>query len=142
MSASLFRQVFADAMLDQLTMIQTPYPRTDSLLVVLFNKYDKHAGEIAERPAHERPKPVHQLEIQSGSSVIDGERKWRAAYKVMPNFENWLAYFADELIPPEADTTVSYKVQPGESGAGGTPVDAKLKMAASQESEANSVSVA
>lgn len=29
---------------------------------------------------------------------VDYEREWRAKYKIMPDFENWLAYFADDLV--------------------------------------------
>jgi hypothetical protein len=29
---------------------------------------------------------------------VDYEREWRAKYKIMPDFENWLAFFADDLV--------------------------------------------
>jgi hypothetical protein len=45
--------------------------------------------------------------LSINSLDADGERKWRAAYKVLPDFENWLAYFADEIVL-ESDTPIAY----------------------------------
>lgn len=28
----------------------------------------------------------------------DGEQKWQASYRVMPDFQNWIAFFADEVL--------------------------------------------
>ena len=36
--------------------------------------------------------------MPTNPDVIDYERSWRAKYRVMPDFENWLAYFADEIM--------------------------------------------
>jgi hypothetical protein len=29
---------------------------------------------------------------------VDGERNWRAAYRVMPDFENWVRYFSEDMV--------------------------------------------
>lgn len=29
---------------------------------------------------------------------FDGELKWQAQYRVLPDFQNWLAFFAEEMI--------------------------------------------
>jgi hypothetical protein len=31
---------------------------------------------------------------------VHGEREWKAAYRVMPDFENWVKFFSEELIMP------------------------------------------
>jgi hypothetical protein len=36
--------------------------------------------------------------VKLDRSAVDGERHWRAAYRVMPDFENWLKYFADDMV--------------------------------------------
>lgn len=36
--------------------------------------------------------------MPTNPDVIDYERYWRAKYRVMPDFENWLAFFADEIM--------------------------------------------
>jgi len=36
--------------------------------------------------------------LPSNPDVFDYERQWRAKYRIMPDFENWLAYFADDII--------------------------------------------
>ena len=41
MKPEIFRQVFNDAMLDKPEMATLYYPRTDSLLVTLFNRASK-----------------------------------------------------------------------------------------------------
>ena len=52
----------------------------------LFNK----TKSAEERKASE--------EENSLGSNLDGERQWRAAYRVMPDFQNWIQYFADEIV--------------------------------------------
>lgn len=51
------------------------YPRQDALLVAFFNRKNE--------------------EDEDGP---DGIKEWRAAYRVMPDFENWIQYFSDELL--------------------------------------------
>jgi hypothetical protein len=29
---------------------------------------------------------------------VDGLQKWQAQYRVMPDFQNWLAFFAQEVL--------------------------------------------
>jgi hypothetical protein len=29
---------------------------------------------------------------------VDGERQWRAAYRTMPDFENWIKYFSEDMV--------------------------------------------
>lgn len=29
---------------------------------------------------------------------LDGDKTWRAAYRVVPDFQNWLTFFSDELV--------------------------------------------
>ena len=69
------RQVLADALLSEPEVATLYYPRDDSLLVALYNKVktDKGVG-------------------------VDWEKNWRAAYRVMPDFENWLKFFADDMV--------------------------------------------
>lgn len=55
------------------------YQRNDSLLVALYNKI------IAD---------------ENEEKIIDGQKEWRAAYRVLPDFENWLKYFSDSMIIP------------------------------------------
>jgi hypothetical protein len=75
MTPEIFKQVLADAFLLEPDVASLYYPRDDSLLLAIYNK------------------------AKSGDrSKIDGERKWRAAYRVMPDFENWVKYFADEIV--------------------------------------------
>lgn len=52
------------------------YPRDDLLLLTLFNK-----GKNNKK-----------------NKGVDGERQWRAAYRVMPDFENWIKYFSEEMV--------------------------------------------
>jgi hypothetical protein len=56
------------------------YPRDDKLLVALYNRVK--TGEKDEND-------------------VDGEKDWRSAYRIMPDFQNWLSYFADELVIPQ-----------------------------------------
>ena len=71
MKPEIFRQVFSDALIDEPDTASLYYPRTDSLLVALYNKAKKRAGS--------KNQPVDLSEM-------DGERSWRAAYRVMPDF--------------------------------------------------------
>jgi len=63
--------------------------------VALFNKVKASGSRRATDPKF---KNVTPREVPLSSEDADGERLWRAAYRVMPDFENWLAIFADELI--------------------------------------------
>lgn len=74
-SPDLLRQVLAEALLQEPDVASLYYPRDDSLLLALYNK---------QRPL--------------GSQGADGERQWRAAYRVMPDFENWIKYFSEDLV--------------------------------------------
>jgi hypothetical protein len=106
MSSEIFRQVFATALLDEPDMASLYYPRSDSLLVALFNKGNR-SNPSSTSKKDLRIKPVRQLDLSINSQDIDGERRWRAAYKVLPDFENWLAYFADEIVL-ESESPVVY----------------------------------
>lgn len=74
------RQVIAEAYLQEPDVASLYYPREDQLLVAFYNK---------RRQLNEYEDP---------QTAIDGEREWRAAYRVMPDFENWLHYFSDQLV--------------------------------------------
>ena len=63
------------------------YPRQDALLVALYNKTNKKLPVGKGQPVP----PVNLNEP-------DGERAWRAAYRVMPDFQNWITFFADEIV--------------------------------------------
>lgn len=80
MNPDVMKQVIADALLQEPDMATLYYPRDDTLLVALYNKVKTGVRGITEP---------------------DGEREWRSAYRVMPDFENWLNYFADELVIPQ-----------------------------------------
>ena len=56
-------------------MASAYYPRTDQLLLVLHNKINnsKRSSENKEKP--------------------HGLKKWRAAYRVMPDFQGWIEFF-------------------------------------------------
>lgn len=69
--------MFAEALLDDPDIASLYYPRQDQLLVALFNK-SAASGEQAAK--------------------FDGEKNWAAAYRVMPDFQNWIAFFSDEII--------------------------------------------
>jgi hypothetical protein len=56
------------------------YQRSDSLLVALYNKA--------------------LMSDDNEEQIIDGQREWRAAYRVMPDFENWIKYFSDSMLIP------------------------------------------
>lgn len=74
MTPAILRQVLAEAFLYEPDVATLYYPRDDSLLVALYNK-------VAASRRH-----------------FDGERQWRAAYRVMPDFENWVKYFSEDMI--------------------------------------------
>lgn len=91
MKPEIFRQVFNEAMLDKPEMATLYYPRTDSLLVALFNRVQKKEASLPAESAVETP------EFFLGER-FDGEQKWQAQYRVMPDFQNWLAFFAEEVL--------------------------------------------
>ena len=66
--------MIADALLDEPDMATLYYPRQDALLMGLYNKAKPAQGAGAE-----------QQESALGAG-LDGEREWRAAYRVMPDF--------------------------------------------------------
>lgn len=71
------------------------YPRTDALLVALFNKVKvRNNGKRNDN----KFKSVNARELPLQTDDADGEKLWRASYRVMPDFENWLSIFADELV--------------------------------------------
>lgn len=85
MKPEIFRQVFSDALLDEPDMASLYYPRTDGLLVALYNKTTKKAVDPKSAPVADLNDP-------------EGERSWRAAYRVMPDFQNWITFFAEEIV--------------------------------------------
>jgi hypothetical protein len=95
MDMNIFSQVFADAMLDEPEVTSIYYPRTDALLVAMFNKVKVHANRKLKETKF---KSVNARELPLQTDDADGEKLWRAPYRVMPDFENWLSIFADELI--------------------------------------------
>jgi len=111
MSPEIFRQVFSDALIDEPDIATIYYPRTDSLLVALYNKTIKKV-QTASKPSSPGTENLNEP---------DGERSWRAAYRVMPDFQNWITFFADEIVfeqeiqvtPPEPEPVVDLKVAPG-----------------------------
>jgi hypothetical protein len=60
------------------------YQRQDALIVALFNKA-KNQTVV--------PETTNPLGLN-----IDGDRTWRAAYRVVPDFQNWLTFFSEELV--------------------------------------------
>jgi hypothetical protein len=64
--------VLGEALLSEPDVASLYYPRDDSLLLALYNK---------QKP-----------------TVPEGERTWRAAYRVMPDFENWIKHFSEDLV--------------------------------------------
>ena len=87
LSPHIFKQVFSDAMLDAPDMASLYYPRTDSLLIGLFNKQTPQAAKTESSAASK------DIGVD-----LDGQRNWRAAYRVMPDFQNWVEYFAEEIV--------------------------------------------
>lgn len=75
-SPETLRQVLADAILQEPDIASLYYPRDDSLLVALYNK----------------------VKLDRQRFDVDGERNWRAAYRVMPDFENWVRYFSEDMV--------------------------------------------
>ena len=73
MSPTILKQVLSEALLPEPDMATLYYPRDDSLLLALYNK-------------------------SSPSETADGARSWTAAYRVMPDFENWLQYFSEQVV--------------------------------------------
>ena len=69
----------AEALLKEPDVATLYYARNDSLLVALYNKIK---------------------DIQRSEDGVHGEREWKAAYRVMPDFENWVKFFSEELIMP------------------------------------------
>lgn len=76
MTPEILRQVLAEALLQEPDVASLYYPRDDSLLLALYNK----------------------VKLEKGKLGLDGERQWRAAYRVLPDFENWVKYFADDIV--------------------------------------------
>lgn len=89
MTPDIFRQVFSDALIDEPDTATLYYPRTDALLVALYNKTTKKAPQGSLKPNSAPPADPNEP---------DGERSWRAAYRVMPDFQNWITFFADEIV--------------------------------------------
>jgi len=85
MKPEIFKQVFAEALLDEPDVASMYYQRQDSLIVALFNK-----AKAAATNAPDAATPMGEN--------LDGERTWRAAYRVVPDFQNWLTFFSDELV--------------------------------------------
>jgi hypothetical protein len=40
----------------------------------------------------------NKVKLEKAKMELDGERQWRAAYRVLPDFENWVKYFADDIV--------------------------------------------
>ena len=72
----VLRQVLAEALIQEPDVASLYYPRDDSLLVALYNKFKPERTKM----------------------TVDGERQWRAAYRVMPDFENWIKYFSEDMV--------------------------------------------
>ena len=96
MTPEIFRQVFSDALVDEPDTASLYYPRQDALLVALYNKTTKKAPQAATKGSTAPEKTAAQ--IQAELNLPDGERVWRAAYRVMPDFQNWITFFADEIV--------------------------------------------
>ncbi len=88
MKPDIFRQVFSDALIDGPDAATLYYPRTDSLLVALYNKTTR------KNVSGSKGQPAPPIDLNEP----DGERSWRAAYRVMPDFQNWITFFADEIV--------------------------------------------
>lgn len=94
MTKEIFAQVLADGLLDDPDVDQVYYPRTDSVLLALYNKHQK---PIVAESQNFKVVSTDEL-LPTNHEVFDYERQWRAKYRIMPDFENWIAYFADEII--------------------------------------------
>ena len=88
MKPEILRQVLAEAFLKEPDVTSLYYPRTDCLLVALYNKL----SENSEDPTQPQ-----------------GERDWKAAYRSMPDFENWVRYFAEEVLIPSQGSQATGK---------------------------------
>ena len=77
MTPEIFRQVFSDALIDEPDAASLYYPRKDALLVALYNKTTRKVPQAGSKPTSPGA---------TDSSEPDGERAWRAAYRVMPDF--------------------------------------------------------
>jgi len=64
------------------------------------------------------------LDLPLYTDDADGEKHWRASYRVMPDFENWLVIFADELVQ-EQDIPVKAEEPSDQPPATAPPKDAK-----------------
>ena len=51
MTPDIFRQVFSDALIDEPDAATLYYPRTDSLLVALYNKTTNKVAQGASKPS-------------------------------------------------------------------------------------------
>jgi hypothetical protein len=83
----IMRQVLADAFLKEPDLASLYYPRTDKLLIALYNKTNQNSLDENGKKLPDTP---------------DGSKEWRAAYRVVPDFQNWLKYFSSELVYEEA----------------------------------------
>jgi len=104
MKPAIFRQVFADALLDEPEMSSLYYPRKDALLVALYFKKNQkqtpgsaNAANDSKAEADKKFKVIPEETFDLGQG-LEGEKNWRAAYRVVPDFQNWLSFFADELV--------------------------------------------
>ena len=88
MTPEILRQVLAEALLQEPDVASLYYPRDDSLLLALYNK----------------------VRSERNKDTVDGERQWRAAYRVMPDFENWVKFFSDDMV---VEAQVGAKVEGG-----------------------------
>ena len=91
MKPEIFKQVFSEALLDEPDMASLYYPRQDALLLALYNKTSKKMPQVTGGGKSQQIPAVDPNEP-------DGERGWRAAYRVMPDFQNWITFFADEIV--------------------------------------------
>ena len=69
----IFRQILSDALLDETDVATLYYPRQDALLLGLYNKA-------------KGPQERNMAEDNTLGEGLEGERTWRAAYRVMPDF--------------------------------------------------------
>ena len=109
MTPDIFRQVFSDALIDEPDAATLYYPRTDSLLVALYNKTTNKVAQGASKPSSAPP--------QLDPNEPDGERSWRAAYRVMPDFQNWITFFADEIVFEQAVAVPITEAEPVDTKA-------------------------
>lgn len=107
MTPDIFRQVFSDALIDEPDTATLYYPRTDALLVALYNKTTKKVPQGSKPSSAPQPDP----------NDPDGERSWRAAYRQMPDFQNWITFFADEIVFEQQIAVSSPDPEPVETKA-------------------------